>query len=42
LPAAAAACAISAWVPGGVQMSTTSMSPRVTSVRQSVVCSGMP
>ena len=42
MPAAAAACAISACVPGGVQTSTTSMSSRVTSARQSVVCSGMP
>jgi hypothetical protein len=42
LPAAAAAAAISACVPGGVQMSTMSMSSRPTRARQSVVCSGTP
>ena len=42
LPAAAAACAISACVPGGVQMSTTSTSARPIRARQSVVWSGTP
>jgi hypothetical protein len=36
--AAAAAIAISACVPGGVQTSTMSMSSRPTRARQSVVC----
>jgi len=42
LPAEAAASAISAWVPGGVQMSTMSMSSRATSSRQSVVQPSAP
>jgi hypothetical protein len=42
LPAAAASVAICAWVPGGVQMSTTSTSSRLISSRQSVTVSGTP
>jgi hypothetical protein len=42
LPAAAAACAISACVPGGVQMSTIAMSSRATRLRQSVTAAGTP
>ena len=39
LPAAAAAIATSAWVPGGVQTSMTSRSSRSTSARQSATAS---
>ena len=42
LPASAAAIAISAWESPGVQMSTTSMSGRATTARQSVACSSKP
>jgi hypothetical protein len=42
LPAASAAMAISAWLSPGVQMSTTSMSSRRTSSRQSVEYPSQP